>query len=83
LLSIGRKRLCERSPMTVRDGGFRRISLDFAERENASACFLTFADDRSKRAVVLDAVELWPGSGRSMPQRWCDGQPRQALRAPT
>jgi hypothetical protein len=27
--------------------------------------------DRPKRAVVLEAVKVWPG----MPQGWCDGQP--------
>ena len=31
--------------------------------------------DRAKRAVVLEAVKVWPGKGGAMPQGWCDGQP--------
>jgi hypothetical protein len=31
--------------------------------------------DRTKRAVVLEAVKVWPGKGRSMSKGWCNGQP--------
>jgi hypothetical protein len=31
--------------------------------------------DRTKRAVVLGAVKVWPGNGGAMLQGWCDGQP--------
>ena len=31
--------------------------------------------DRAKRAVVLGALKVWPGVGRSMRKDWYDGQP--------